>query len=237
MLVQLNAIDDLGAETNHWQPIVDEETTRLATQHLLKDSPVLSDHLERRIGQLKPVRAPLAGQRFFQQPAGFYLRSDLEELAVSTTAEVAAALLYPGLDPVRQHFEAKLAAISIPEESYVPREAVERTFASFREVIAGITSIAGDLSIDLLFLTRPVETEGTMLTLKSCKLCPEIFSQGGAKRLYRGRYDYTVTRHGYDSFSSSLDLIDDPGTKLVCTLSRSQASGPGGPSRCSLEQR
>ena len=40
----------------------------------------------------------------------------------------------------------------------------------------------------------------------------------GTVRLYRGEYEYTVTKNGYGKVSDKVNLIEQPGDTIECTL-------------------
>jgi hypothetical protein len=235
--VRRTHVDDSGVELDRWEIANDLETLQKDESGLKADLAQLFRRFDKHINELRPVVSGLSGEGFLQSTSEGYRTSDLLRMLEETRADTETALLGRGLWAIVQHTDFAFGNVIAPTTPLVSSNTANQFVHEVELILASLIPLSKDLSVDLRFFTRPLyQTENAKLTITTCETCselPEIFSQGGLKRLYRGRYQYTVSKPGYKPYSHLMDLIDDPGTAIVCRLVMDQQSGED--SECRLE--
>jgi hypothetical protein len=235
--VKTSPVDHFGAELDHWTSFAGQDEADAAQDRLTTIVPRLRSNLERRITELQadsatgPVGAGQTGA------AATFATPDLIALIAATQAEFELALHDAKLQALRRHFPTALSGVA---DSAAPLTSVadaQRIFQQLRSNLSILDSVADSLSIDLVFRTAPVETEGAHLIFVACPPCSPIVSQGGQHRFYRGKYYIQATLDGYVAYEGWLDLVEDPRHILECDMVRIRRASNGHTSACSLKSQ
>jgi hypothetical protein len=221
--IDIVPIDSSGVERGHWTEATNLESVRTIEQQLSMDAKSISRTLDDGVKRLKPVKATTGGGMNFLQDDLAYSTQDLLSLKSAVQTQTRAALKGQELHPLRRHFDASFDKVELSSSPTVSADSAGSFIQMLRSIVSSLTSVSNDLSVDLVFLTQPAETEGSSLTISDCERCARIFSQGGSHRFFRGKYDYVVLKKGFKEFKDTFDLVDDPDTRLVCKLAKATA--------------
>jgi hypothetical protein len=135
----------------------------------------------------------------------------------------------PRLDVIA--FDSRHDHGSVELIAVVSEESVGEAFAAAEKYIATINAVAVNSVLDLE--VRSTETLATCKLFVSARQRREVTTNDTTKNLPRGYYTYTVTKNGYKTATGELDLVDDDGTLLDCTMFKEADSN--GPSKCQLK--
>ncbi len=233
--VKTSPVNHRGVEEDHWTSFVSEDEYHATQQKLANDIQAIQSRLLRQIGQVEadaPSAAGAAGQN-----ARTYPVTEITSLIATTQTEIDAALHDPTLQPLRQAFPKAIAQLSPNSPAAIPAIDAQRIFQQLKLTVELLEYVSGNLGIDLIFRTTPVETEGARLTFEACDRCNPVISQGGQHRFYRGRYHIRVSLDGYVPYEGTLDLVEDPRTILECEMVRVHHTANGHTSSCSLKSQ
>jgi hypothetical protein len=151
-----------------------------------------------------------------------YQTSAVSGLLLTYQSRVEKDLDYPAFTGLQSYFRANQKQFDVPRGNYISVVAARKLIDGFVHVVDRIIASTDDISVTLKFNTSPpMETENSELRIKPSEgRVPSVYSQGGARNLYRGYYSFCVSKPGYDPVGGKLDLIDQPGTHLDCDLAR-----------------
>ncbi len=232
--VKMTPVDSHGVENDHWTNFVSEDEYSGTVDKLTSQIQAIQTTLPQAIGQLQAKSTDQSGVASAQssQPDA---AADLAALIETTEAALNKALYDPALQPLRHHFPELIAVPGIPQQPTAPEADGQKAFRSLQNTVDILARVSGDLGIDFVFRTIPVETEGAVMTLQNCARCAPITSQGGIHRLYRGRYYVKAALEGYQPYEGWLDLVADPKTILECNMVRLHRTANGRGTTCSLQ--
>jgi hypothetical protein len=232
--VKTTPVDHWGAELDHWTNFVGQDESDATQDRLTAAVAKLKNNLEQRITQLqaKSIAVPSTQDQSESDPT--YPTPDLLALITATQAEFDLALHDGRLQALRQHFPTAISQVSNPAAPVTSEPETQRVFQQLRNTISVLDTVSDSLTIDLVFRTAPVETEGAHLIFVACPRCTPIVSQGGQHRFYRGKYYIQATLDGYVAYEGWLDLVDDPRHILECDMIRIRRAASGHASSCSL---
>jgi hypothetical protein len=238
VLAQLSSDNAAGKVSVQWKDSADKRRIKLIGARLALELKAVKYGLEKRISELHPVFSSAPGMGFLQQQESFYKTVDVLRLVGDTQADLGGPLKDPSLEPLRIYVNDKIKSIQVPSEPKTPIDMGLAIINELRRIVSNLGNLSNDLSVDLRFATEPIsETDGSKLVLNPCHECPEVFSQGGVRGLFRGKYYYSVTRAGYMPYSGTLDLVEEPTQALVCKLAPSTTSEKELGSHCSPEEK
>ncbi len=226
--VKTTPVDHRGVEVDHWTTFASEDEYQATRGKLESDAEAIRTRLMERIGALEATAGSSSGQRARSYPTEY-----LVSLINATRAEVDEALRDVTLQPLRQHFSQQYPRVN-PTPPFTQELEAQRVFGMLKDIAGVLVKVSGDLGVDLVFRTTPVETEDSRLTFDTCDRCFTVVSQGGEHRFYRGRYYIKTSRDGYSGYEGWLDLVDDPRSVLECELVRVGRTVNGHGSTCSL---
>jgi hypothetical protein len=235
--VKTTPVDHLGVELDHWTTHVGEEEYHATIDKLAADAAALRDDLAQRIAQLDSDSVSAPSARVAGETRRYYSTPDVLAVIAAIQAGIDKALQNPTLQPLRQHLPAAIAQLNDPTRPVTRNADAQEVFRQLRTAVAVLETASGNLGIDLVFRTSPVESEGARLAFDKCDKCITVVSQGGERRFYRGRYYIHVTRDGYIPYEGWLDLVEDPKTILECEMIRPHHASNGRGSTCSLRSQ
>jgi len=231
--VKTTPVDSHGVEEDRWTSFVSDEEYHATRQKLEDAMATISANLQQRIAHVQANSVTVPSARYPGQNTKYFATADIAALITATQGEIDAALRDSTLQPLRRHFPQALATVEPAQDTVRDNEA-QSIFGQLQNTVAILTNIAGQLGVDLIFRTTPVETEGARLTFDACGWCTLMLSQGGQHRFYRGRYYVKATLDGYVPYEGWLDLVEDPKTILECDMVRVHRASNGRGSVCSL---
>jgi hypothetical protein len=229
-----NPVDHFGVELDRWTTYVADDEYRATQEKLVADVDSLRQSLEDGIAKLTTASVTVPSARRPGETTRYYPTPELVALIATTQAGVDAALKNPTLQPLRAHFPSPIADVEDPSRSATRDANAENIFAALRNANTVLQTVSGNLGIDFVFRTSPVETAGTRLVFDKCEHCAPLLSQAAEHRFYRGKYYIHVTLDGYVPYEGWLDLVEDPRTILECEMARIRRAGGGRVSSCSL---
>jgi hypothetical protein len=232
--VKTTPVDYRGVEDDHWTTFVGEEEYRRTQETLTAALETIQANLTQRIAQVESGTSSAPDDRFPGQTMKSYATDQLVSLIETTQSEVDAALRDEKLQPLRRHFPTTLARLDASSQPFVPAQDALRIYRELKDTVTLLSKSSGDLGVDLVFRTAPVETEGARLTFDACARCAPVVSQGGQHRFFRGRYHVTASLDGYVPYEGWLDLVDDPKSILECDLVRVHSRTNSRTSSCTL---
>ncbi|AXC10611.1 hypothetical protein ACPOL_1263 [Acidisarcina polymorpha] len=235
--VQTKPVDFRGVEDDRWTTFAGEEEYRVTQEKLAADVKAIQENLLKRIAQVQASLVSAQSAQADGQTVQSYVTSDLLTLLDATQSEFNQALREATLHPLRQHFPQVLATLPESADPSTPAPVAEKAFRDLKDAITTLGAASGNLGIDLVFRTTPVEAEGVHLSFDHCERCMPVVSQGGERRFYRGRYYVRANLDGYVPYEGWLDLVDDPRTILECEMVRVHRASDARGSTCSLRSQ
>jgi len=232
--VKTTPVDYRGVEEDHWTAFVGEEEYHSTQQKLAKDVRAIQTGLPQRIAEVEAKSFTAPGAPVPGQSARYYPKADLNSLIETTQATIDGALHDATLQPLRRAFPQPIAQLNAHSQEAIPAAEAQRVFQQLRDMVDLLAYVTGNLGVDLIFKTSPVESEGASLSFEACDQCAPIVSQGGQHRFYRGRFRIRATREGYVPYEGWLDLVEDPKTMLECDMVSIHHASSGRGSTCSL---
>jgi hypothetical protein len=104
----------------------------------------------------------------------------------------------------------------------VTSESKARAFSKALSFIAGLRSKFGgfgaqdsDLSVDLKVTSEP---DQALLSLVAGRENRQTRSNNTMPNVFRGLYEYTIKKNGFKTGAGQINLIDDDGLSIQCTL-------------------
>ncbi len=226
--VRTGPVDEHGVELDHWVSFVSEDEYRTTQERLTAESAAIRTRLQQRIEHLHTPEGSARGS------GGDSHQADLSLLRDMTWGEIDLALHASELQPLRQHYAEAEAHHRVPVPAAQPQSEATALLRELRSETDSLARVSGELGVDLVFRTSPVESEGARLTFSKCDRCIPIISQGGEHRFYRGRYLVRATQEGYAPWEGWLDLVSEPKTILQCEMVRLRRGQSEQTSSCSL---
>jgi len=233
--VRTTPVDYRGVEEDHWTSFVSEDEYHATQQKLATDIKTIQASLLQGIQQVEGKSFTMPGASDPAQSARYYPAPELSSLIETTQAEIDKALQDVTLQPLRRAFPQPIALLGPHAQDAVSASAAQRVFQQLKDMVALLEYVSGNLGVDLIFRTTPVETGGSRLTFADCDGCNPVVSQGGQHRFYRGRYHVQASQAGYVPYEGWLDLVGDPKTVLECDMVRIRRGMNGQESTCSLK--
>jgi hypothetical protein len=235
--VKTTPVDHQGVELDHWATFVGDDEYHATQDKLAAGAQAIRQDLEQRIAQLDANSVTVPSARNPGQITRYYPTPELVSLITTTQASIDKVLRDATLQPLQQHFPLAISQVSDPSQPATREADAQRIFRELRNAITILETASGNLGMDLVFRTVPVETEGSRLAFDKCERCIPLISQGGEHRFYRGKYYIHVTLDGYAPYEGWLDLIEDPKTILECDMVRVHRVINGHGSSCSLRSQ
>jgi hypothetical protein len=117
--------------------------------------------------------------------------------------------------PLRSYVERSFPAPVDESKNLVQREEVEKRFSLVRELLAKLSRL-DSFRLDLTVNTRPSKARFELVP----KVGTPISSTTNSRltNIYRGEYDYYITKAGYKRVHDTISFIDRSGSVLECEL-------------------
>jgi len=135
--------------------------------------------------------------------------------ALRRTKDAALSPIPRGDKPLRGYVERNFPADVDESKDIVQREEVEKRFSLVRELLAKLTRL-DSFRLDLTVNTRPSKARFDLSPRVGGPV--SITTNGRLTNIYRGEYDYYVTKAGYKRVHETINFIDRAGSVLECEL-------------------
>lgn len=135
--------------------------------------------------------------------------------ALRRTKDAALSPIPPKDKPLRGYVERNFPADVDESKDIVQREEVERRFSLVRELLAKLSRL-DSFRLDLTVNTRPSSARFVLSPKVGTPV--SIATNGRLTNIYRGEYDYSVTKAGYKRVHETINFIDRSGSVLECEL-------------------
>jgi hypothetical protein len=112
-----------------------------------------------------------------------------------------------------------------PDGGVIEQEQFESVVARAWNFLARLRTLS-PLALHLTVRTDPDGARVAVRPLLGSRT-REMLSNGEFPNLYRGLYEYRVSKQGFDTVVGELDLVDDPREVLVCTMTSVGQDSPG----------
>jgi|GEM_PF-3607720 len=154
---------------------------------------------------------------------GGYSLVEFRATITSTKEELLTNLAGDNLAPMRAYVASRFPdehpkTIQDQTGEIVPLPEVEQALGTIRDIIEKVKADALTI-VDMQITTKPVGARA-VLSVDGGSTPRETISNNSIHNLYRGRYNYIVTKVGFKDAVGLLDLVDEPGTILECSMAR-----------------
>jgi hypothetical protein len=146
--------------------------------------------------------------------ANSYSSSDVNA-ALQKTKNATLAPIPPDDKPLRGYVEHTFPAPVDESNEVVKKEEVESRFSLVRELLAKLSRL-DSFRLDLTVNTNPSKARFELVPRVGEHLASTTNSR--LTNVYRGEYDYYITKAGYKRVHETINFIDRSGSTLQCEL-------------------
>ncbi len=135
--------------------------------------------------------------------------------ALQKTKDATLSPIPPQDKPLRGYVERAFPAPVDEATEVVPKDEAEQRFSLVRELLAKLSRL-DSFRLDLTVNTNPPKARFELIP----RVGTSIASATNARltNIYRGEYDYTITKAGYKRIHETINFIDRSGSILECDL-------------------
>jgi len=136
-------------------------------------------------------------------------------VTLQKTKNAALSQIPPKDKPLRNYVESKFPTPVDESRDLAPKEEVEKRFSLLRELLGKLSRL-DSLRLDLTVNTRPSKARFDLVP----KVGTPVSSTTNSRitNIYRGEYEYYVTKAGYKRVHDTISFIDRSGSVLECEL-------------------
>jgi len=131
------------------------------------------------------------------------------------TKNAALSQIPPKDKPLRNYVESKFPAPVDESRDLAQTEEVEKRFSLLRELLGKLSRL-DSLRLDLTVNTLPSKARFQLVPKVGTPLSSTTNSR--LTNIYRGEYDYYITKAGYKRVHETISFIDRSGSVLECEL-------------------
>ena len=117
--------------------------------------------------------------------------------------------------PLRGYVERSFPQPVDEKNDTVPKEEAEQRFSLIRELLAKLSHL-DSFRLDLTVNSNPSKARFELVPHSGTRITSMTNSR--VTNVYRGEYDYYVTKAGYKQIHETINFIDRAGTVLECEL-------------------
>lgn len=117
--------------------------------------------------------------------------------------------------PLRGYVERSFPQPVDETNDSVPKEEVEKRFSLIRELLAKLSHL-DSFRLDLTVSSTPAKARFELVPHSGTRMTSTTNSR--LTNVYRGEYNYYVTKAGYKQIHETINFIDRAGTTLECEL-------------------
>ncbi len=135
--------------------------------------------------------------------------------ALRKTKDATLSPIPPQDKPLRGYVERTFPPPVDEANEVVPKDEAEKRFSLVRELLAKLSRL-DSFRLDLSVNTNPPKARFELIP----RVGTSIASATNARltNIYRGEYDYTITKAGYKRIRETINFIDRSGSVLECEL-------------------
>jgi hypothetical protein len=135
--------------------------------------------------------------------------------ALQKTKDATLSPIPPQDQPLRGYVERTFPPPVDEANDVVPKDEAEKRFSLVRELLAKLSRL-DSFRLDLTVNTNPPKARFELIP----RVGTSIASATNARltNIYRGEYDYTITKAGYKRIRETINFIDRSGSVLECEL-------------------
>ena len=117
--------------------------------------------------------------------------------------------------PLRGYVERSFPPPVDERDESVPKEEVDKRFSLIRELLAKLSRL-DSFRLDLTVSSSPSKARFELVPHSGTRITSTTNSR--VTNVYRGEYEYFVTKAGYKQIHETINFIDRAGTVLECEL-------------------
>ena len=117
--------------------------------------------------------------------------------------------------PLTTYVKRRVPAPVDTSQVYVSRSEADTRFIILKELLSKLTALPA-FRLNMHVTTQPPKAAFDLVSAGGTHISTTTNDE--LTNVYRGEYDYTVSKHGYKSVHASIDLVDRAGTLLSCEL-------------------
>lgn len=117
--------------------------------------------------------------------------------------------------PLRGYVERSFPSPVDERDETVPKEEVDKRFSLIRELLAKLARL-DSFRLDLTVSSNPSKARFELVPHSGTRITSTTNSR--VTNVYRGEYEYFVTKAGYKQIHETINFIDRAGTVLECEL-------------------
>jgi len=141
--------------------------------------------------------------------------------ALRRTKEATLSPIPPKDKPLRGYVERTFPQPVDESTEVVQKDEAEKRFSLVRELLAKLSHL-DSFRLDLTVNTRPPSARFELVPRVGSRLASTTNSR--LTNIYRGEYDYYVSKAGYKRIHETINFIERAGTVLECELQPDSAS-------------
>jgi hypothetical protein len=146
--------------------------------------------------------------------ADHYNSSDVNLVLGRTAADILSQVPEGDL-PLAAYVQRRLPAPVDPSRTFISKSEADTRFALLKELLSKLAALPAFL-MNMMVVTRPPRAFFELKSAGGKHI--ETTTDDELTNVYRGEYEYTVSKQGYKSVHASIDLIDRAGSLLSCEL-------------------
>jgi hypothetical protein len=180
-------------------------------------------------GQSPPKPKPKAGAQFASLKSAFEIDADNltktrgvdgynpadVNATLQQTKDATLASIPPKDKPLRVYVERSFPEPVDSSAPAVQKDVVESRFSLVRELLAKLSHL-DSFRLDLTVNTRPPSARFELVPRVGTHITST--TNGRLTNVYRGEYDYTITKTGYKRVHETINFIERAGSILECEL-------------------
>jgi hypothetical protein len=143
-----------------------------------------------------------------------YNAGDVNLVLGSTTSAILSQVP-PGDLPLAAYVKRRVPAPVDTSRIFISRSEADTRFAVLKELLSKLTALPA-FRLNMLVTTRPPKAAFDLVAAGGTHISTTTNDE--LTNVYRGEYDYAVSKQGYKSVHASIDLVDRAGTVLSCEL-------------------
>ena len=117
--------------------------------------------------------------------------------------------------PLATYVKRRVPAPVDTAQVFVSRSEADTRFTVLKELLSKLTSLPA-FRLNMQVTTQPPKAAFDLVSAGGTHISTTTNDE--LTNVYRGEYDYTVSKQGYKSVHASIDLVDRAGTLLSCEL-------------------
>ena len=179
---------------------------RLAAQK--QDGQLFTPVLKRLNAQLDTLQQPELGN------SDRYNAADVNLVLTNTKRDIVSQIPADDL-PLSAYVGSRLPSTFDTSKPFVSREDGDARFTILKGLLTKLTAMPS-FRLNMRIITRPPKAAFDLLSASGTHISTTTDDE--LTNVFRGEYEYSISKSGYKSVHSRIDLVDRTGTTLSCEL-------------------